>query len=116
MLAGLSFVELLILFGAPRSGKDTFVNVLLNFLNVEGYSGAVGWAGTGPNGYFTASSGREDRQEGHNANTHSLDNLRLVVLPEVPELPLVIYKQRLEGTSHARAGHSNPGSSQQVIG
>ena len=115
VLAGLSFVELLILFGAPRSGKDTFVNALTEFLNVEAYNGAVGWAGSGPNGYFTApATRRSDPQEGHNANTHSLNKLRLVVLPEVPELPLVIYKERLEGTSHARAGHSRQGESQQV--
>lgn len=73
-----------------------------------------GWLQTGPAHYFTAPTFQRFDPEGHAGVTHSLDKMRAVILPEIPQHPLVIAKERLEGVSHARACHSAPGQSQQV--
>jgi hypothetical protein len=114
VLAGLKFVELLILYGAKRSGKDTFVNVLQDMLDVRHIPNAVGWMSTAPAHYFTAPTFQRFEPESHAAVTHEFNQLRLMLIAEVPRQPLLIKKERLEGVSHARAGHSRAGEVQEV--
>jgi hypothetical protein len=82
-IAGLKFVELLILWGVKRSGKDTFVTALLDIMNVGATENAAQWNMIGPAHYFTASTPRFDSEQ-HAAVTHEFDQLRLIVIPEVP--------------------------------
>ena len=114
-LAGLRFVELLILYGCKRSGKDTYVDALIDIFQVRSTENALGWHCVGPGHYFTApSSTAKFEPEGHSSVTHEFDKLRLIVIPEIPTAPIHIRKDRLEGTSHARAGHAVAGDNQQV--
>jgi len=73
-----------------------------------------GWYCAAPSHYFTASAQRFESEQ-HSAVTHELSRKRLIIIPEIPNHPLHVQKERLEGKSHARAGHSVEGQSQQVV-
>ena len=88
---------------------------LVELMDARSISGAASWYSPGPSRYFTAQNPKfTPDAESHAAVTHEYNQLRLVVVPEVPKEPLHIRKERLEGTSHARAGHSRAGESQTV--
>ena len=118
--AGLQFVELLAIWGACRAGKDTWVATLCGKHGLMGESGDAelqGWSCTGPSHYFCASAQRQPRgSEGHSANTAAMGDMRLIVLPDIPDEALIIDKAKLDGTNpvQARAGHSRPGDNQQT--
>jgi len=119
--AGLSYVELLILWGALRSGKDTFISTLAGKCGLMGLNNNEadpGFSCAGPNHYFCARpQNARQGQESHSANTASFNGMRVVVLPDIPNERWEINKEKLDGQNpvHARHGHSTSEQSQQVF-
>jgi hypothetical protein len=117
--AGLTYVELLIIHGPLRSGKDTFVNTLGGGTHDKGLlalgsPGNPGWWAPAAGHYFTDPGKHSPSSESHRAVTHEYDMMRMVYIQEVPDKPLLIEKEKLEGRIHARAGHSIAGDSQTI--
>jgi len=114
--AGLSFVELLVIWGALRAGKDTCINTLWGLMGKFDDAENPGWAAPGPDGYFSPqrfTRGRED----HTANTAALADRRLLVLPDIPNTPIDVTKSLLDGSNpvHVRHGHSSAQMSQRGV-
>ena len=116
---GLTYVELLIIWCPLRSGKDTFVNTLGGGRADKGLlclssPAHPGWYAPAVGTYFTDPGKTKPDSEGHRAVTHEYDMMRMIYVQEVPDQPLLIHKEKMEGRIHARAGHSRAGESQTI--
>ena len=77
-----------------------FLGALVALMDTKNVADTKSWHAVAPAHYFTAHNARF-QPEDHAAVTHEFDKLRLVVVPEIPDAPLHVQKERLEGTSHA---------------